>query len=290
MDASFYAVLGVDADAEAATIRAAYREAVKEHHPDVSDDPGSVERFKRLTSARDVLLDPDERARYDRLGHDTYVARHLDGPTPGSSEDARDTRGARAERDARETRDARERSARETNDPTERERTGTRGARTGARAHWRSDRTGESRTSGGGVADPTPGDRRHRAQEGRRRHVRAGPDEGRGPTADPTGDPTVEEPWQTASTAYQRSAAASQAAAERTDGVSIAGVLSRVGPWIFVYAVLVAGAAATAAFALLEAGSTVTIAASLFAVVLLGSAIGLSTLHVASRVAGRDDG
>lgn len=45
----------------------------------MSDDPDAAERFKQLTVARDVLTDDTERARYDRLGHETYVRRHVRG-------------------------------------------------------------------------------------------------------------------------------------------------------------------------------------------------------------------
>jgi curved DNA-binding protein CbpA len=78
MGETFYTALGVDDDADTETIHRAYRELVKETHPDVSDDPDAPERFKRLTTAREVLVDGDERARYDRLGHSKYVARHVD--------------------------------------------------------------------------------------------------------------------------------------------------------------------------------------------------------------------
>ncbi|MXR51646.1 DnaJ domain-containing protein [Halovenus sp. WSH3] len=78
MGESFYTVLGVERDADAAAIRRAYRSRAKECHPDVSDDPDAAERFKRLTTARDVLLDADERATYDRLGHEAYVNEHIE--------------------------------------------------------------------------------------------------------------------------------------------------------------------------------------------------------------------
>jgi curved DNA-binding protein CbpA len=79
MGETFYAALGLDPGADEATIRAAYRERVKQFHPDVSDDPAAPREFKRLTTARDVLVDEQERATYDRLGHETYVRRHLEG-------------------------------------------------------------------------------------------------------------------------------------------------------------------------------------------------------------------
>lgn len=99
MDDTFYAALGVESDADDDAIRRAYRERVKERHPDVSDEPGDPRAFKRLTTARDVLVDEDERARYDRLGHRTYVRRHLRGdnwspPADGSTTDATTTSAA----------------------------------------------------------------------------------------------------------------------------------------------------------------------------------------------------
>ncbi len=78
MGETFYTALGVDDEADGDAIRRAYRNLVKECHPDVSDDPTAPERFKRLTTARNVLLDDDERARYDRLGHDAYVREQVD--------------------------------------------------------------------------------------------------------------------------------------------------------------------------------------------------------------------
>lgn len=78
MAETFYGALGVAEDADDETIRRAYREQVKRHHPDVSDDPDAPERFKRLTTARTVLVDSDERTRYDRLGHAEYVETHVE--------------------------------------------------------------------------------------------------------------------------------------------------------------------------------------------------------------------
>lgn len=111
MDETFYTALGVATDADEAAIRDAYRERVKKRHPDVSDDPGAPRDFKRLTTARDVLLDESERDRYDRLGHETYVQRHLEGgPWPNetggraaSSTEAKTTERAATEDPAHET-------------------------------------------------------------------------------------------------------------------------------------------------------------------------------------------
>jgi len=79
MGETFYTALGVGVNADTETIRRAYRDQVKETHPDVSNDPGAAEEFRRLTTARDVLVDSAERRRYDRLGHSVYVREHVSG-------------------------------------------------------------------------------------------------------------------------------------------------------------------------------------------------------------------
>jgi len=76
MGDSLYALLGVGRDADRETIQAAYRDRASDEHPDVSDEPNATRRFKRLTVARDVLVDPDERQRYDDLGHEAYLRTH----------------------------------------------------------------------------------------------------------------------------------------------------------------------------------------------------------------------
>ncbi|MDL5361058.1 J domain-containing protein [Halalkalicoccus sp. NIPERK01] len=72
---TLYDALGVDPDADREAIRAAYRERAKRHHPDVSG--GSATEFRRLTAARDVLLDDARRRRYDALGYRRYARHHL---------------------------------------------------------------------------------------------------------------------------------------------------------------------------------------------------------------------
>ncbi|MDS0221483.1 DnaJ domain-containing protein [Haloarcula sp. S1AR25-5A] len=84
MTETFYELLGVSTDASTAAIEAAYREQLKETHPDVSDSADAGEATQRLIEARDVLTDEGERARYDRLGHEAYVAGKTDGADGGS--------------------------------------------------------------------------------------------------------------------------------------------------------------------------------------------------------------
>lgn len=93
---TLYDVLGVDPDAGSQEIRRAYRERVKRHHPDV--DGGDATAFRRLTTARDVLLDGESRARYDALGHRRYARHHLgeEWPVEKSSRAARRSRSQRS--------------------------------------------------------------------------------------------------------------------------------------------------------------------------------------------------
>jgi len=141
MGETFYSALGVDTDADRETIRRAYRDQVKETHPDVSDSPDAADRFKRLTTARDVLVDEHERRRYDRLGHDAYVSQHV-----SDSAWATDGAGEGTAAAARRTDSARERTA-------------------AAEGATRASRPGDSRTRG---RDP------NRASERRQARTRSG--------------------------------------------------------------------------------------------------------------------
>lgn len=97
MAQTFYEVLGVPVDASQQVIRDAYREKVKEHHPDVSEDPSAGDTFKAVVQAEEVLGDPEERETYDRLGHRAYVRRiagqNVSGheTSPWTTKDRRDT-------------------------------------------------------------------------------------------------------------------------------------------------------------------------------------------------------
>ena len=88
MDRTLYGVLGVEQAADRSDIVAAYREKVKTHHPDVSDAPDARAQFRRIRTAKEVLT--DDRVRYDNLGHETYVRRHLDGDQWTTESDASD--------------------------------------------------------------------------------------------------------------------------------------------------------------------------------------------------------
>ncbi|MFC7226559.1 DnaJ domain-containing protein [Salinirubellus salinus] len=85
----FYGVLGLERTASADAIREAYRERVKETHPDVAEGADAADRFRRVKRAHEVLGDPAERRRYDRLGHEGYLAAERvdadDGREPDST-------------------------------------------------------------------------------------------------------------------------------------------------------------------------------------------------------------
>lgn len=61
-----YAVLDVPHDADEATIKRAFRKKASEAHPDRKD--GDAYLMSKLNQAKDILLDPERRARYDATG------------------------------------------------------------------------------------------------------------------------------------------------------------------------------------------------------------------------------
>ncbi len=66
----YYEVLGVERNADADTIKKAYRKAAIKYHPDKNPgDKEAEEKFKEAAEAYDVLSNEDKRARYDRYGH-----------------------------------------------------------------------------------------------------------------------------------------------------------------------------------------------------------------------------
>ena len=68
-DRSYYDVLGVSKDADAAQLKSAYRKAARTYHPDANPgDPTAESKFKEVGEAYSVLSDPEKRAAYDRYG------------------------------------------------------------------------------------------------------------------------------------------------------------------------------------------------------------------------------
>ena len=71
MSQDLYDTLGVTRDADADTIKKAYRKLARQLHPDVNPDPATQEKFKDVTRAYEVLSDPEKRRMYD-LGGDPF--------------------------------------------------------------------------------------------------------------------------------------------------------------------------------------------------------------------------
>jgi curved DNA-binding protein len=67
----YYAILGVPRNASEDEIKKAFRKLARQYHPDTAKDKkGAEERFKEINEAYEVLGDPANRQKYDRLGMD----------------------------------------------------------------------------------------------------------------------------------------------------------------------------------------------------------------------------
>jgi curved DNA-binding protein len=80
----YYQILGVGAEASAEEIKKAYRKLALETHPDRNpDDRRAEERFKRISEAYGVLIDPQKRAQYDQYRSIGYQQRYQGGSPYG---------------------------------------------------------------------------------------------------------------------------------------------------------------------------------------------------------------
>ncbi|MFO1130244.1 MAG: molecular chaperone DnaJ [Rickettsiales bacterium] len=69
MSTDYYKILGVEKNASDAEIKKAYNKLALKYHPDRNQgDKKAEEKFKEITNAKEVLLDPNKRAYYDRTG------------------------------------------------------------------------------------------------------------------------------------------------------------------------------------------------------------------------------
>ncbi len=81
-----YEALGVKPDASAEDIKKAYRRLAKRYHPDsTGGDKAKEDRFKEVSTAYDILGDPDKRARYDSMRRGGFG-----GPGGGGGDNAFD--------------------------------------------------------------------------------------------------------------------------------------------------------------------------------------------------------
>ncbi len=91
--ADYYETLGVARDADADTLKKAFRQLALKWHPDKNDSPEAEEKFKEINEAYAVLSDPEKRAAYDKFGHEGPQMRG--DPTAGAryNENLRDIFG-----------------------------------------------------------------------------------------------------------------------------------------------------------------------------------------------------
>lgn len=82
----YYKVLDVAQDADAATIKKAFRKAARKYHPDINSGPQSEAKFKEVNEAYEVLKDPERREAYDRLGREPPKESGAYQPPPGWDE------------------------------------------------------------------------------------------------------------------------------------------------------------------------------------------------------------
>ncbi|GJM06574.1 MAG: chaperone protein DnaJ [marine bacterium B5-7] len=66
----YYEILGVDKNADEATLKKAFRKLAMKYHPDRNPDDNTAEdKFKEVKEAYDMLSDPQKRQAYDQYGH-----------------------------------------------------------------------------------------------------------------------------------------------------------------------------------------------------------------------------
>jgi len=65
---NLYEILGVDKNATSDEIKSSYRSLAKKYHPDRNSDPDAESKFKKISSAYEVLSDEDKRKNYDTFG------------------------------------------------------------------------------------------------------------------------------------------------------------------------------------------------------------------------------
>ena len=270
MGESFYTVLGVGTDADADAIERAYRDRVKECHPDVSDTPGARQRFKRLTVARDTLVAGDERFRYDTLGHERYVREHVTsglfdvGSPSGEGTERRPTDESATDADAPENDDERtsdtERASSERQTDGENVSVGGFADAAAAAEHVATDGGPREWTASAAAASGSSG---------------TAADSSGGSHGTPAGGSGIYGTRSSARTADRRWPAPLAALAE---------AVGTLGPWLVVYLLVAAAAGATGRVVIGTGGvASPFVAACLGAIVCI--ALAATVLHLLAKVA-----
>lgn len=68
MARDYYGILGVERNASDQEIKKAYRRLARKYHPDVNDTEEAAEKFREISLANEVLLDPEKRRIVDAGG------------------------------------------------------------------------------------------------------------------------------------------------------------------------------------------------------------------------------
>ena len=87
MDADYYAILQLNADANAEQIHRAYRTLAMRYHPDRNPLPEAVATMARINEAYAVLGEPNRRRKYDREQR-LSCANHLALPIVAAAREA----------------------------------------------------------------------------------------------------------------------------------------------------------------------------------------------------------
>jgi len=90
----YYEVLGVERNVDDQAIKSAYRKKALQYHPDRNpSDKLAEDKFKEAAEAYSILSDPQERAAYDRYGHQGVSAATAQGFDPSTFADFSDIIG-----------------------------------------------------------------------------------------------------------------------------------------------------------------------------------------------------
>ena len=80
----YYKILGVPKTASDEEVKKAYRKLARKYHPDLNPNDAAAEaKFKELSTANEVLSDPEKRKNYDQYGDPAGAPQMHMGPGPG---------------------------------------------------------------------------------------------------------------------------------------------------------------------------------------------------------------
>ena len=88
---NYYDILGVTPDSDENEVKTSYRHLARKYHPDVNKAPDSVQRFKDVIEAYEILSDGVKRRQYD-AENGFHKTPKYDRPNSGSSTDSASSR------------------------------------------------------------------------------------------------------------------------------------------------------------------------------------------------------